>query len=199
MAQQPVPGIIRAGSTPAPTRRSSSSIFSSVESELASEFVPNTARPTFCERSQRHWRTKRSGSGARSALKGVTTGERTPVMRWVSFMTRRYPAGVAGGKRPARRCETMPAMQSLKVDNARYLITVDPQRRILQGGSVLIDDGRIRQVGKAAELRYARADRTIDARHMVVTPGFVNGHMHISYAHAVRGIFPDDVGSPLPI
>jgi cytosine/adenosine deaminase-related metal-dependent hydrolase len=29
---------------------------------------------------------------------------------------------------------------------------------------------------------------------MVVTPGFVNGHMHISYAHAVRGIFPDDLG-----
>src|SRR5262249_11037136 len=32
----------------------------------------------------------------------------------------------------------------------------------------------------------------------VVTPGFVNGHMHISYGHVVRGIFPDDVGSPLP-
>jgi cytosine/adenosine deaminase-related metal-dependent hydrolase len=93
----------------------------------------------------------------------------------------------------------MPAMPSLKIDNARYLITVDPQRRIIQGGSVLIDDGRIRQVGKAAELAGAPADRTIDARHLVVTPGFVNGHMHISYAHAVRGIFPDDVGSPLPI
>ena len=31
----------------------------------------------------------------------------------------------------------------------------------------------------------------------MVTPGFVNGHMHISYAHPVRGIFPDDPGSPL--
>jgi 5-methylthioadenosine/S-adenosylhomocysteine deaminase len=92
----------------------------------------------------------------------------------------------------------MPAMPSLKVDNARYLVTVDPQRRIVQGGSVLIEDGRIRQLGKAAELAAAGADRVIDARHMVVTPGFVNGHMHISYAHAVRGIFPDDVGSPLP-
>jgi cytosine/adenosine deaminase-related metal-dependent hydrolase len=29
---------------------------------------------------------------------------------------------------------------------------------------------------------------------MVVTPGFINGHMHISYAHAVRGVFPDDLG-----
>jgi cytosine/adenosine deaminase-related metal-dependent hydrolase len=30
---------------------------------------------------------------------------------------------------------------------------------------------------------------------MVVTPGFVNGHIHISYAHATRGIWPDDLGS----
>ena len=32
---------------------------------------------------------------------------------------------------------------------------------------------------------------------MVVTPGFLNGHMHISYAHPVRGIFPDEQASPL--
>ena len=92
----------------------------------------------------------------------------------------------------------MPAMATLKIDSARYVVTVDPQRRIIQGGSVLIENDRIRQVGKAAELAGARADRVIDARHMVVTPGFVNGHMHISYAHAVRGIFLDDIGSPLP-
>ncbi len=82
-AQQPVPGMSRAGSMPPATSRSSSSIFSSVESELASEFVPNTARPTSCDRSQRHCRTNRSGSGERSALNGVTTGERTPLMRSV--------------------------------------------------------------------------------------------------------------------
>jgi cytosine/adenosine deaminase-related metal-dependent hydrolase len=87
--------------------------------------------------------------------------------------------------------------QSLKIDNARYLVTLDPQRRIIREGSVVVEGGRISRVGKAAELAGARADRVIDARHMVVTPGFVNGHMHISYAHAVRGIFPDDLGSPL--
>ena len=50
---------------------------------------------------------------------------------------------------------------------------------------------------KAAELAAARADRVIDASALLVTPGFVNGHMHISYAHAVRGIFPDELASPL--
>ena len=88
--------------------------------------------------------------------------------------------------------------QTLKIDHARYVLTLDAQRRIIQDGAVLIEDGRVARVGKAAELASASADRVIDGRHMVVTPGFVNGHMHISYAHAARGIFPDDVGSPLP-
>jgi cytosine/adenosine deaminase-related metal-dependent hydrolase len=88
-------------------------------------------------------------------------------------------------------------MATLKIENARYLITVDDQRRIIQDGSILIDGSRITRVGKASELARLGADRVIDARHMVVTPGFFNGHMHISYAHCVRGIFPDDQGSPL--
>jgi len=87
--------------------------------------------------------------------------------------------------------------QSLKIDNARYVLTVDRERRIIRDGSILIEGGRVSRVGKAGTLAGARADRVIDARHLVVTPGFVNGHMHISYAHAVRGIFPDNLGSPL--
>jgi cytosine/adenosine deaminase-related metal-dependent hydrolase len=90
----------------------------------------------------------------------------------------------------------MPA-QSLKIDNARYVVTVDRERRIIQDGSILIEDGKVSRVGKAAALANAQADRVIDARHLLVTPGFVNGHMHISYAHAVRGIFPDNLASPL--
>src|SRR5437870_7925426 len=87
--------------------------------------------------------------------------------------------------------------ESIKIDNARYVVTVDQERRILQDGSILIEDGRVSRAGKAAELAGARADRVIDARRLVVTPGFFNGHMHISYAHAVRGIFPDELASPL--
>ena len=86
---------------------------------------------------------------------------------------------------------------SLKIDRARYVVSVDEQRRIIRDGSVLVENGRISRVGRADELAATGADRVIDARHFVVTPGFVNGHMHISYAHPVRGIFPDDLGSPL--
>ncbi|MCZ6615296.1 MAG: amidohydrolase [Chloroflexi bacterium] len=87
-------------------------------------------------------------------------------------------------------------MQSstLKIEGALFIITVDPERRIIRDGSILIEGQRITRVGKASELASVPADRVIDAREMVITPGFTNGHMHISYAHATRGIFPDDLG-----
>ena len=83
---------------------------------------------------------------------------------------------------------------TIKIEGAKFLVTVDPQRRLIQDGSILIEGQRITRVGKAAELADVPADRLIDAREMVITPGFVNGHMHVSYAHATRGIFPDDLG-----
>ncbi len=83
--------------------------------------------------------------------------------------------------------------KTLKIDNARFILTLDGQRRIIKDGSIVIEDQKIKEVGKAKDLIKALADRVIDARNMLVTPGFFNGHMHISYAHAVRGIFPDDV------
>jgi cytosine/adenosine deaminase-related metal-dependent hydrolase len=60
---------------------------------------------------------------------------------------------------------------SLKIDHARYIVTLDPQRRIIRDGAILVEDGRIRRVGRAAELGDARADRILDARHLLVTPG----------------------------
>jgi 5-methylthioadenosine/S-adenosylhomocysteine deaminase len=84
-------------------------------------------------------------------------------------------------------------MPSLKIDGARFALTLDPERRIVEDASILIEGPRIARIDKAARLRDVSADRIIDARDMVVTPGFCNNHMHISYAHAVRGIFPDNL------
>src|SRR5499425_1936775 len=89
------------------------------------------------------------------------------------------------------------AQSSLKIDHIHYLLTMDRERRIIRDAAVLVENGRISRVGKAAELGSLRADRVIDGRAMVVTPGFFNGHMHISYGHPVRGIFPDEQASPL--
>ena len=83
---------------------------------------------------------------------------------------------------------------TLKIDGASFILTVDPQRRIIRDGSIVIQGQRIAQVGKASELAGVKAERVINAGEMVVTPGLCNGHMHVSYAHATRGIFPDDLG-----
>ena len=84
---------------------------------------------------------------------------------------------------------------SLRIENARYIITMDDERRIIRDGAVVIEGSRIAQVGKSADLADVAADRVIDADGMVLAPGLVNGHMHVSYAHATRGIFPDSLGS----
>ena len=86
-------------------------------------------------------------------------------------------------------------LPSLKIQGAKFLMTLDPERRIIEDGSIVIDGQRIVHVGKSTELASVQAERVIDASEMVVTPGFCNGHMHISYAHATRGIFPDDLGA----
>jgi cytosine/adenosine deaminase-related metal-dependent hydrolase len=84
-------------------------------------------------------------------------------------------------------------MPTLKIDGARFALTLDPGRRIVEDASILIDGARIARIDKARHLRDVSADRVVDARDMVVTPGFCSNHMHISYAHAVRGIFPDNL------
>ena len=84
---------------------------------------------------------------------------------------------------------------TLKIEGARYVITMDGQRRMIRDGAVLVEGSRIARVGKSADLADVAADRVIDASGMVLAPGLVNGHMHISYAHATRGIFPDSLGA----
>ena len=85
---------------------------------------------------------------------------------------------------------------SVKLDNLAYALTMDAERRIISDAAILVEGDSITRVGKAADMRDIVADEVIDGgeRRFVATPGFVGGHMHISYAHATRGIFPDDLG-----
>ncbi len=82
---------------------------------------------------------------------------------------------------------------TLKIEGIKFILTMDDSRRIVQDGSVLIEGQLFSRVGKRSEIADIPADRVIDASEMVATPGFCNGHMHISYAHATRGIFPDNL------
>jgi len=58
-----------------------------------------------------------------------------------------------------------------------YVVTMDDQRRMLADTDVLVEDGRIAQIGAIAA-DFA-ADRVIDARGKVLMPGLINCHSHI--------------------
>ena len=85
--------------------------------------------------------------------------------------------------------------RSIKITKAKFVVTMDSERRIIKDGALLIENDRIVKVGKPDASIDWDADQIIDASEMVITPGFVNGHLHASYAHATRGIFPDGLGS----
>src|SRR5437868_2378469 len=60
---------------------------------------------------------------------------------------------------------------SLKLDHARFVITVDPTRRIIQDGAIVVQGKRITHVGTAADLQAIPAERTIDASGCRVITG----------------------------
>ncbi len=69
-------------------------------------------------------------------------------------------------------------MPTLLIRNARVLVTMDAQRREIDGGAVYVRDNVIEAVGPSAELP-ANADEVIDARDQIVIPGLVNTHHHM--------------------
>ena len=70
--------------------------------------------------------------------------------------------------------------------NIGWLITVDPERRILRDASVAVRDGEIAAVGSTASITGS-ARQVIDCCGMVATPGFVDAHLHSSF-HLSRGL-----------
>lgn len=75
------------------------------------------------------------------------------------------------------------------------LVTFDGERRIVKDGSIAIAGTRIVAVGKRTEIEPGIVAReTIDGRRFVVTPGFVNGHIHVTGEPLTRGYVPDNTG-----
>jgi 5-methylthioadenosine/S-adenosylhomocysteine deaminase len=71
------------------------------------------------------------------------------------------------------------------------IVTMDGTRRVIEDGAVVIAGGRIKAVGKLAdlEMKYTAAE-TIDAVGKVVIPGLINGHTHVPMT-LFRGLADD--------
>lgn len=74
------------------------------------------------------------------------------------------------------------------------IVTVDSERRIIRDGALAVSGARIVGVGKRDEIRrqFAHDSHRIDLKGMVVIPGLVNTHVHLTQS-LIRGCV-DDLG-----
>lgn len=63
-----------------------------------------------------------------------------------------------------------------------WLITVDPQRRIIRDATLAVKDGQFVAVGKTADLMGQwQASQTMAGHGRVVIPGMIDNHLHASF------------------
>ncbi len=79
-------------------------------------------------------------------------------------------------------------MADLLVQGAELVATVDADRREISGGWVAVTDGFVSAIGGPGDAPPT-ADRTLDARGCLVTPGLINTHHHI-YQNLTRSFRP---------
>lgn len=77
---------------------------------------------------------------------------------------------------------TAPRTADALITGIDWLITVDDGRRVIRDGAIAIKDGKFAAVGKTAEIeaQWQSGDVT-PGRDRVVTPGFVDAHLHSSF------------------
>jgi len=76
------------------------------------------------------------------------------------------------------------------------LITLNAQRHVITDGAIAVRGADIVAAGKTVELdKIVRAKRVMDGSRFAITPGFVDGHIHITCDPLTRGFArggPDD-------
>ena len=71
-------------------------------------------------------------------------------------------------------------MIDLLIENGKFVMTVNPDRELLQNTTIAVDKGKIIEMGDAAALKGKyEAKKTINASNFFVTPGFINSHTHL--------------------
>ena len=92
--------------------------------------------------------------------------------------------------------ETPPVPVDLLVRHA-WIVTMDAERRIFRDGAIAIKDDRIVALGSSDEVERSVSPREVieGADRFVVTPGFVNGHVHITGEPALCPTIP--IGGPM--
>ncbi|MGL5745497.1 MAG: amidohydrolase family protein, partial [Cetobacterium sp.] len=80
-------------------------------------------------------------------------------------------------------------MRQILIKNA-YIVSMNAKREIFNNGSILIENDRIKEIGKIDEKNLLVDAEVLDAKGKIVLPGFVNTHVHLSQQLG-RGIADD--------
>ncbi|MEO0410490.1 MAG: amidohydrolase family protein [Pseudomonadota bacterium] len=73
------------------------------------------------------------------------------------------------------------------------LITMNAARDVLTHAAIAWKNGRISWIGSAKDVENITADQVIDGSDHVITPGFINTHVHITGDPLTRHFMPDDL------
>jgi 5-methylthioadenosine/S-adenosylhomocysteine deaminase len=74
------------------------------------------------------------------------------------------------------------------------VLTMDNERRVFGHGAVAVKDGSIVDVGDADDVRRRWcAEHALDLSGMVITPGLITAHIHLTGDNLFPGLQPDDV------
>jgi cytosine/adenosine deaminase-related metal-dependent hydrolase len=90
--------------------------------------------------------------------------------------------------RSAGRKQLLPP-KSILIKNG-YILTLNPKREIITGGSLYIDNDTIADVGKTEDLKGHKAELVLDAKNKIVMPGLIDTHTHLAQA-LIRGCADD--------
>ncbi len=74
------------------------------------------------------------------------------------------------------------------------IITMDAERRVFSDGAVAITGNEIAAVGSSSDIdAKVEAVTRIDGSNFVITPGLINGHIHVTGDPLTRAWLPDDI------
>lgn len=71
-------------------------------------------------------------------------------------------------------------MRKVAITNIGKLVSGDLEKGVLDATSILTKDNKIIKIGSEKEIGAENADATIDANGLTVTPGLIDGHVHIT-------------------
>lgn len=84
-------------------------------------------------------------------------------------------------------------MKSVFIVRGKYLITMNKKDEIIENGAVVVEDGKIKDIGEFTEILKKYKDSSIPVygnSHSALMPGFINTHTHAAMV-LFRGIADD--------